>query len=379
MTLPNDEAQTKTQPLSKEIPWQNSVILAPLTKGGNLPFREICVGYGASITVSEMAYAHKLCKNDRREWALTRRSPLEKFFGVQIAASKPQIAAEAVRRLCDNDIDFIDLNCGCPIDDTTRRGMGARLLAQPARLGRIVEAMVAASSVPITVKLRTGWDDAKPTWDKTAQAAVDAGAQVITLHGRSRKQRYARAANWDLIAELVQQLPVPVIGNGDILTHFEASDRRKATGCAGVMLGRGALIKPWLFAEIQSNTAQDKTAHQRIEMLWTLMQKMKAHFGSDDRGHRRVMGFFPWHLSLLCRYQPLPQEQWHKASQEHPLIQSRSNQLPDAEAGSLDRLLARCDEDCHQRIAQAVWEAESLGEAQERLVGLAEEEGRLVA
>ena len=231
-------------------PFDGRLWLAPLTVGGNLPYRRLCVEYGAEITVGEMAVVRRLLKNSGAEFALLRSHPSEPFFGAQLADKKLETLAEGARIAESRGARFVDLNCGCPIDAITRRGLGASLLRKPARLGRLVEAMRNAVKVPVTVKLRAGWAEGKENVSELARVCEEAGASAITIHARTREQRLQpAAADWDLIGKVAAQRTVPIVGNGDILTHFEASERMARSGVRSVMLARGALIKPWLFRE----------------------------------------------------------------------------------------------------------------------------------
>ena len=332
-----------------QINFENSVILAPLTKGGNLPFRRLCAHFGATITVSEMAYARFVVKGQTREKALLRRHASEKIFGVQRAAKDPTEAVEAAKIAIDYGADFIDINCGCPIDDTTRRGLGASLLKRTRTIEGLVAGMTSQLSVPVTVKIRLGWKENEKNYLEAALAAERAGAAAVTVHGRTREQRYSRAADWSAIKEVKEALKIPVIGNGDILTHFEATDRKNFSGVDGVMLGRGALIKPWLFKEIAEGTTLNYSAKERLQVFFLLTQFLKDHFRDDEKGIKRIMQFLPWHFAFFHRYQYLPAASYHAESKEHPLLQSRIQ--IEASNDPIEMLLS-CDlPEVHEKIA----------------------------
>ena len=226
-------------------------MLAPLTVGGNLPFRRLCVEMGADVTVGEMAVVKKLLGGSPSEFALLKSHPDERMFGVQLADKRTETLVEGARLAESRGARFVDLNCGCPIDQITRRGLGASLLRKPTKLGRLVAAMKGAVSIPVTVKLRAGWHEDKVNVSDVARACEENGADAIAIHGRTREQRYSKAADWDLVGKVAAERGVPVIGNGDILTPYEARERMARSGVRSVMLGRGALIKPWLFREIK--------------------------------------------------------------------------------------------------------------------------------
>ncbi|MCA8941653.1 MAG: tRNA-dihydrouridine synthase [Planctomycetes bacterium] len=343
-------------------------VLAPLTKGGNLPFRRLCVELGAEITMSEMAYAKKVARGGRAELALLRKHADENCFGVQIAAGRVEDAVRAGAIAAERGAAFVDINCGCPIHDTIKRGMGATMMRRPDVLAKMVEAMVKELPIPVTVKLRSGWSESRINCIEVARELEQHGVHAIALHARSREQRYTKSANWDLIAELVESVSVPVIGNGDILTWYEARDRRAASGCAAVMLGRGALIKPWLFREIRESATWEPTASERVAIYARFVELLKEHFRDDEKGRTRAMRFLPWHFSFFCRYRPLPVEPFEVRSREHPLLQTR---FPRTESDDpLDRLLEDPREEVHLAIANALWDADP-GEAETALRALA--------
>ncbi len=278
------------------------LIMAPMTRGTDLPFRRLAAEWGAAVCLGEMAYAHKVVRGERSERALLRRHAAERLFGVQLAGKHPEVMAEAARIAVDHGADFVDVNLGCPIDDTTRRGFGAALLERPSRVASIVGAMKAAVTVPITVKLRLGWSQDKPTFLKIARAAESAGVDAITLHARSRAQRYRRPADWAAVRELVQAVRVPVVGNGDILGWRDAEARVGETGCAGVMIGRWALVKPWVFREHAERRDLDPSPEERLAVLRRYVELALEHFGDDERGRTRTRQFLAFHQDFFRRY-----------------------------------------------------------------------------
>jgi tRNA-dihydrouridine synthase 3 len=368
-----DDATTRATggpPVAPASPFQDAVVLAPLTVGGNLPFRRLCVEMGADVTVGEMAVVRKLLAGSTPEFALLRSHPDERLFGVQLADKKPDTLAEGARLAESRGARFVDLNCGCPIDQITRRGLGASLLRKPSRLGRLVQAMKAAVKVPVTVKLRAGWSEEKVNVQEVARICEESGADAITIHGRTREQRYSRAADWDLIGRVAAERSVPVIGNGDVLTPYEARERMARTGVRSVMLGRGALIKPWLFREIKTGQTWLPTPEERFSVLWRLVELLREHFGGDERGVRRSSRFLAWHMRFFCRYVPLPEAEHAEAAREHPLIQSRVQAR--ASSSPLERLLGDGRETTHGSLADGLLASSSRDEALGRSQLLAE-------
>jgi tRNA-dihydrouridine synthase 3 len=353
------------------IDFAGQVLLAPLTKGGNLPFRRLCVEFGARITMSEMAYARQVVRRSKPELALLRKHASETCFGVQLAARAVDEAVRAGLAAVERGAAFVDLNVGCPIHDVVRRGLGATLLERPAALGRLVEGMVRELPVPVTVKIRSGWSETKINALEVGNAVAQAGAAALTLHARTREQRYTKAADWALIAELAAALPIPVIGNGDILTHYEAHARWQRAGCAAVMLGRGALIKPWLFREIAERRAIEPDAAERLAIYRRFAGYLKEHFRDDAKGRERAMRFLPWHLGFFCRYRPLPEALWGERARAHPLLQTRIEDAADLPV--LEALLRDPREMVHERLAALLWESADDAEAMARAEALATE------
>lgn len=352
--------------------FRGRVFLAPLTKGGNLPFRRLCLAHGCEVTMGEMAYAYQVVKRSKSELALLRKHPDETCFGAQIAASRPGDAITAGLAAAERGASWVDLNCGCPIHDTVKRGMGAKLLQHPVGLGKLVEEMVKAIPVPVTVKIRLGWSESDQNASEVARIVEEAGAAALCVHGRFREQRYSRAADWDAVARIAAERTIPVIGNGDLLTWYETHDRWQKSGVASVMIGRGALIKPWLFREIAEKKAWEPTAAERLGVYHHLAQMMKGHFRDDEKGRERAMRFLPWHFEFFCRYRPLSAQRFVDASREHPLMQTRS---ADDEEGLpvLEMLLRDARPEVHLRLANLLWEAADVAEAEVRALALAAE------
>ncbi|MGD9906192.1 MAG: tRNA dihydrouridine synthase [Vicinamibacterales bacterium] len=279
-----------------------AVVMAPMTKGSNLPYRRLCVALGARITLSEMTVARRLKQKRRGEFALIRRAADEPCFGVQLAGTNPEEMAWAAGLVEARGADFVDINFGCPIDHFTRKGLGASIGRQPGRIRRIVEAMKrGVQRVPVTAKIRLGWNDEDRNVLDQARAAVDGGADAITVHGRTRNARYRLAADWDAIGTVVAAVPVPVVGNGDLLFPHEIAAARARSGCAAVMTARGALIKPWLFREA-SGGYEDLDGEARVALYRRYVALALDHWGEDEHGRSRVREFLRWHVGFWCRY-----------------------------------------------------------------------------
>lgn len=352
--------------------FRGRVFLAPLTKGGNLPFRRLCLAHGCEVTMGEMAYGYQVVKRSKSELALLRKHPDETCFGAQIAASRPGDAIAAGNAAVERGASWVDLNCGCPIHDVVKRGMGATLLQRPTQLGKLVAEMVKGVPAPVSVKIRLGWTESEQNASEVAKVVEEAGAAALTVHGRTREQRYSRAADWDAIARIAAERSIPVIGNGDVLTWYEAHDRWQKSGVASLMIGRGALVKPWIFREITQKAAFEPTAAERFAIYHDLAQKLRTHFRDDEKGRERAMRFLPWHFEWFCRYRPLSAQRWVDAAQVHPLMQTR---MPDDEQDLplLEKLLRDPRPEVHTRLATLLWEEVDVAAAEARALALAAE------
>lgn len=312
-----------------------AIVMAPMTKGSNLPYRRLCVELGATITVSEMTLARRLKQKRNSEFALIRRFQGEPCFGVQLASNVPEEAAWAAALVEARGADFVDMNFGCPIDHFTRKGLGASLGRHPTRMRRLIEAMKrAVTHVPVTAKIRLGWNDESRNYLQQAQAAVDGGADALFVHGRTRNARYRSAADWDTIGAIVAAVRIPVIGNGDLLFPHEIAAARSRSGCAAVMVARAALIKPWLFHEIREGY-RDISAEERLRLYRRYVELARDHWGDDEHGLARVRTFVRWHLDFWWRYVP------RHADGRFPSMQLRETLT--GPRSPLEALLARSD------------------------------------
>jgi tRNA-dihydrouridine synthase 3 len=352
------------------------MILAPLTRGGNLPFRRLCADFGMQVSMGEMVFARHLLKGDPIERARLRRAPNEQHFGVQIATNDVEEGITAMQYAQKLGADFVDLNCGCPIHEATRRGLGSSLLRSPPKLGKLVRGMTESNVLPLSVKIRLGCEADTITVQQVVEELIDAGAAAVTIHGRTAQQRYSKAADWNLIEEVVRThanspTRIPIVGNGDILTHYEARRRLDESGVDAVMVGRGALIKPWIFKEFNDQQSWEPDVNERIAVYRTLACYMKDHFGNDAMGRKRSNYFFPWHFEFLCRYQALPEADFGSMSLQEPLLQRRVS-IDEEALEPIERLLSHRSNRTHALIANALWESDSDSHAVALMHALAE-------
>lgn len=286
----------------------NKLVLAPLTTVGNLPFRRICKSFGADVTVSEMAVVFNLNRLQKNEWSLLRRHESEDIFGIQLAVSRPQEAATFAQALEASGFsyDFLDINCGCPVEKIVKSGCGCGLWERTGRLRDVVENLALHQSQPVSIKCRIGPDEDAPTLHRQIHQYATWGAAAVTVHGRSRKQRYTKFANWDYVEQCAQLTPLPVTGNGDVLSLEDVLEHRaQQPHVTSHMIGRGALIKPWLFEEIKSGQVKDISSSERLDMLKEFCRCGMAHWGADERGVMTTRRFLCEWLSFLHRYVPV--------------------------------------------------------------------------
>ncbi|MCG2740786.1 MAG: tRNA dihydrouridine synthase DusB [Syntrophaceae bacterium] len=236
------------------LPIDNPFILAPLAGYSDLAFRLLCREYGAGLCVSEMISCHGLHYRQQNTLDLTRTIPTERPVAMQLFGSEPELMGEAAAILSAQPIDLIDINMGCPAKKVIKKGAGCYLMKLPVLAAKIIRAVVQGSSVPVTVKFRSGWDHKTITACDFAKMAEDNGAAAITVHARTWSDGFSGHADWRIISEAKQAVSIPVIGNGDVQSHADGLRMLAETGCDGVMIGRGALGAPWIFsADVPEN------------------------------------------------------------------------------------------------------------------------------
>ncbi|OFX12648.1 MAG: tRNA dihydrouridine synthase DusB [Alphaproteobacteria bacterium RIFOXYD12_FULL_60_8] len=222
------------------------VFLAPMSGITDRPFRRLVRRFGCGLVFSEMLASKAVIASHQRTKAMAQAQADERPMGVQLAGCDPVIMAEAARVNADLGAQVIDINMGCPVKKVVNGFAGSALMRQEVLAGRIVEAVASAVSIPVTVKMRTGWDDADRNAPRLARIVEEAGARLITVHGRTRAQMYAGSADWAFIGEVKAAVKVPVIGNGDVFRVEDAILMLEQSGADGVMIGRGSFGKPWL-------------------------------------------------------------------------------------------------------------------------------------
>lgn len=234
------------------VPLKSHAVLAPMAGVSDRAYRELCVRFGAAYCVSEMVSSKSLSFNSKKSEELMEISDLERPCGIQIFGDDPKCMADAAKHALENKPDIIDINMGCPAPKISSNGSGSALMKNPRLCGEIVKAVTAVTDIPVTVKIRKGWDDDSVNAVEVAKICESAGAAAITVHGRTRQQYYKPPVDYDIIKAVRESVSVPVIANGDIDSAERAKEVMDITGCDLVMVGRATLGNPWIFSQINA-------------------------------------------------------------------------------------------------------------------------------
>nr|CAD6606101.1 tRNA dihydrouridine synthase DusB [Rhizobium sp. Khangiran2] len=277
------------------------MVLAPMSGVTDLPFREIAWRWGAGLVVTEMIASRELAMSRGESWARLTRAGLGPHM-VQLAGREPHWMAEAARIAADNGADIIDINMGCPAKKVTGGLSGSALMRDPVLALSLIEATVKAVDVPVTLKMRLGWDANSINAPQIARQAEEAGVRLVTIHGRTRMQFYEGRADWNAIRAVREAISVPLIANGDVQSPADAREILAASGADAVMMGRGAQGRPWHVGAIAGHSSPSR--EQQREIVAEHYEAMLAFYGREA-GLRHARKHLGWYIDRLAPSLPV--------------------------------------------------------------------------
>lgn len=280
---------------------KNNLILGPMAGVTDLPFRLLCAEQGAGLLCMEMVSAKAILYNNKNTRAMLTIDEREHPVSLQLFGSDPQIMGDIARRIEAEGVpfDILDINMGCPVPKVVNNGEGSALMKQPLLAGQIIESMAKATSRPVTVKIRKGFDEAHINAPELAHIAQESGAAAVAVHGRTREQYYSGSADWSVIRRVKEAVHIPVIGNGDLLCAADVMRMQKETGCDGYMIARGAQGNPWIFSQIlhEWETGEPAAKPDPQEMAQMLLRhaRMQLEFKGEYVGIREMRKHAAWY------------------------------------------------------------------------------------
>jgi tRNA-dihydrouridine synthase B len=285
------------------VEFANNVFLAPMAGITDMAYRAICKQFGCGLTYTEMVSAKGLYYKSENTKELMALAPEEQPAAIQIFGSEPDILASLAAEVQAAGADIIDINMGCPTPKIVRNGDGCALMQKPELVAEIVKKVTAAVSVPVTIKIRKGWDENSINAVEIALAAEENGAKAVTVHGRTREQFYTGKADWEIIKKVKQALKIPVIGNGDVVSPETAKEMLELTGCDAIMIGRGAEGNPWIFKSIIEYLSSGillpgPSYTEKIEMALYHLKQITLLKG-EDVGIKEMRKHIAWYLKGL--------------------------------------------------------------------------------
>ncbi len=281
------------------LPIDVPLALAPMAGITDLPFRRLCKHLGAGILITEMIASRAVAQGSGRSRKMAEIGEDEHPIGIQIAGSDPDYMRRAARWAVDCGADFVDINMGCPVKKVCRQEAGSALLRDERKVARILAAVVGAVSVPVSLKIRTGWDEASKNVERVARIAEECGIRMLTVHGRTRAQMFRGHANWEDIAKAKAAVSIPVLGNGDVVDADSARRLLRLTGCDGIMVGRAVQGNPWVLSEVRAvmqgrRPPSPPDGAARWRLIRTHLQGLAQHYGEEVAARisqKHIMGY----------------------------------------------------------------------------------------